>query len=337
MKKSFKHSHLVIIIALTIPFSCVSPRVVEDMKLKNERCAVDNATLKSENENLTIANNEMTSQIDDLKKRMKAMARDTMILGTSLEKMSVNYARINDLYEILLDKNKELLAGSVSESGKLMSKLQMTEEDLQKREDELKSLERILEKKKGNLEELKTELQKREEKVRELEKIISEKDAAVTDLKNKVADALYSFRNKGITVEEKNGRVNVSLEAQLLFATGSTKVDEKGKSALKKLAKVLEEQTDIDILVEGHTDTDKYKGGGTIKDNWELSVLRATSVVRILTSSSKIDPQRITAAGRGEYMPIDPADTKPAKEKNRRIEVILIPNLDELFELLEKD
>lgn len=303
--------------------------------MRNERCAVDNATLKAENEKLTTENTEIASKIEYMRKSIRGLERDTMIMGTSLQKMTSNYDQINELYELLLQKNRELLSGNVMQTTKLMSKLQMTEEDLQKREDELKALERALNSKERNLENLKVELQRRESRVNELENIINEKDAAVNELKNKVSNALYSYRNKGITVEEKNGKVYVSLEAQLLFATGSTTVDPKGKTALVKLAKVLADQEDIDVLVEGHTDTDKYKGGGAIKDNWQLSVLRATSVVRILTENSKIDPRRITSAGRGEYVPIDPANTETAKKKNRRIEIIFIPNLDELFRILE--
>lgn len=334
MKTSFIKLYLLIALVVTVLFSCVSPRLVDDLKMRNERCEVDNATLKAENEKLTIKSTEMSSEIEDMRRSIRGLEKDTLILGTTLQKMTSNYNQINELYELLLQKNRELLSGNVTQTTKLMSKLQMTEEDLQKREDELKALERVLNSKERNLENLKVELQKREIRVNELENIINEKDAVVNELKNKVAKALYSYRNKGITVEEKNGKVYVSLEAQLLFATGSTTVDPKGKTALVKLAKILADQKDIDILVEGHTDTDKYKGGGAIKDNWQLSVLRATSVVRILTENSKIDPKNITSAGRGEYMPLDPANTEAAKKKNRRIEIILIPNLDELFRIL---
>jgi chemotaxis protein MotB len=119
----------------------------------------------------------------------------------------------------------------------------------------------------------------------------------------------------------------------LLFESGSTVVDPKGVDALKKLAKVLEREADVTVLIEGHTDNVPIKSA-TIKDNWDLSVLRATSIVRILTSSSKIDPQRLTAAGRGEFFPIDKANTPEARKKNRRTEIILTPNLDKLFELI---
>lgn len=149
-------------------------------------------------------------------------------------------------------------------------------------------------------------------------------------LKERVSKALTGFEGKGLTVSERDGKIYVSLENQLLFATGSTVVDQKGKQALVDLAKAIENEKDLNILVEGHTDTDKVLGGSTYKDNWDLSVLRATSVVRILQESSRIDPVRVTAAGRGEYVPLDPKD----KARNRRIEVILAPDLRELYKLV---
>jgi len=326
---------LVFVFALS---ACVSPRVVEDLKKKTERCEAENESLKNENEKLTTSNNEINATLEDIRKRMKGLERDTSIMGTSLEKMTKNYNQINDLYELLLQKNRELLTGNQNQNTKLMTKLQLMEEDLQRREDELKMLERALDKKKGDLDLLKGELKTREERVNELEKIINDQDQAVAQLKQKVLDALRGFENKGLTVEERNGKVYVSLEAKLLFPSGSIVVDSQGKSALVKLAQVLEVNKEVNILVEGHTDTDKYRGTtGGIKDNWDLSVLRATSVVKILKDNSTITPDRITAAGRGEFVPVDPSDTEDAKKKNRRIEVILTPKLDELFELLNSN
>ena len=150
-------------------------------------------------------------------------------------------------------------------------------------------------------------------------------------MKDKVAAALTGFTDKGLTVEQKNGKVYVSMEAKLLFPSGSTKVDSKGKEALVKLAKALEGVSDLEIVVEGHTDTDKMSSSSHPKNNWELSVLRATAVVEIMMANSTITPQILSASGRSEYHPVDPSD----KAKNRRIEVIITPNLDELFKIIE--
>jgi chemotaxis protein MotB len=171
--------------------------------------------------------------------------------------------------------------------------------------------------------------------VKELEDLIAQKDAAVRALKDRIKAALSGFADKGIKVEQKNGRVYVSMEAKLLFASGSTSVGTEGKVAVLELAKALEGIEDLTILVEGHTDDDPIKTA-CINDNWDLSVMRATSVVRIMLEISQLDPAKLTAAGRGEFFPVAPNDTRENKAKNRRIEVILTPNLDKLFELLEE-
>jgi len=168
-----------------------------------------------------------------------------------------------------------------------------------------------------------------------LEAILNKKDSTVNALKSKVQNALLGFENNGLTIEQKNGKVYVSLDESLLFASGSYNVDSEGKKVLQKLGGVLEKNKDVNVLVEGHTDNVPYKGSGVIKDNWDLSVLRATSVVKIILSKSKIDESRLTAAGRGEHFPIASNDSAEGRKKNRRTEIILTPKLDELFEILE--
>jgi len=152
-------------------------------------------------------------------------------------------------------------------------------------------------------------------------------------LKKKVTDALIGFENQGLKVEQKNGKIYVSMEAKLLFKSGSIVVEAEGKSALLQIGKALESESDLEIVVEGHTDTDKLSSAAIPRNNWELSVLRATSVVEILLANSKMNPTRIVAAGRSEFQPVDPAD----KAKNRRIEIIISPDLDELFDIISND
>ncbi|MFW5781215.1 MAG: OmpA/MotB family protein, partial [Bacteroidota bacterium] len=171
----------------------------------------------------------------------------------------------------------------------------------------------------------------------ELETILARKDSAVNALRNKVAAALIGFENEGLSVDIKNGKVYVSLEEKLLFPSGSTRIDARGINALKKLARVLEENKDINITIEGHTDDVPVIASAAMKDNWDLSVKRATAVVRILLDNSSIDPKRLTASGRGEYMPLDTGKTSEARQKNRRTEIILTPKLDELFQILESN
>ena len=186
------------------------------------------------------------------------------------------------------------------------------------------------------LEELKEKerlLSEREKRVNELEDLLRKKEKGIRELKERVAKALKGFEGQGLTVEQKNGRIYVSLEAKLLFRSGSTAVEDEGIKALIQLGKVLEGEKDLEIIVEGHTDTDKLNSATSPKNNWELSVLRATSVVDILLANSGVTPTQLMAAGRGEFYPV--SDTE--KAKNRRIEVIISPNLNELYEIISND
>ena len=151
-------------------------------------------------------------------------------------------------------------------------------------------------------------------------------------MRSRLQKALLGFEGNGLTVEQKDGKVYVSLEAKLLFASGSAEVDQSGREILRKLGDVIATQSDLEIIIEGHTDTDKLSSTSIPRNNWELSVLRSTAVLDIIMGQPGVDPAILTASGRGEYHPVDPDD----KSKNRRIEIILAPHLDDLFDLLEE-
>jgi len=171
-------------------------------------------------------------------------------------------------------------------------------------------------------------------RVAELQRVLDEKDAATKALRQKVADALLGFNSKDLQVNVKNGKVYVSLSEQLLFKSGATKVDPAGQDALVKLANALTGNKDVNILVEGHTDNVPIKGVvNGARDNWDLSVLRATEITRLLTTAG-IDPTQITPSGRGQYLPVAANDTPQDKALNRRTDIILTPKLDELFSIL---
>jgi chemotaxis protein MotB len=227
----------------------------------------------------------------------------------------------------LENTQKTMIDGNVKETRQLLQELQTAQADLAKKQTELVNLENELNAKR-------LELEKRNARLIELESMIQRKDSVVRVLKEKVSDALLGFEGQGLQVTQKNGKVYVSLDEQLLFKTGSTDVDPKGKTALKKLAVVLEQNPDINIMIEGHTDDVPFVAGSAIKDNWDLSVMRATSVTRILLEGSRIDPKRITASGRGEFLPVEKGKTPEARQKNRRTEIILTPKLDELYDIL---
>jgi len=178
------------------------------------------------------------------------------------------------------------------------------------------------------------DLQMREARLKEVEETLRKRDEATNALRNKLQQALLGFQNSGLTVDIRNGKVYVSLADKLLFPSGSIIINENGKVALKQFAAVLNKEPDINIAVEGHTDNKKVNNLGQIKDNWDLSVLRATSVTRYLTETENVDPQRLTATGNGQYQPIDPGTTPDALSKNRRIEIVLSPKLDELYNLI---
>lgn len=181
---------------------------------------------------------------------------------------------------------------------------------------------------------LEADLKKREARLKEVEGILKKRDEATNALKDKLQKALLGFQQSGLTVDIRNGKVYVSLADKLLFPSGSIIIDDKGKAALKQLAVVVNKEPDINMAVEGHTDDKKVKNLGQIKDNWDLSVLRATSVTRYLTETEGVDPHRLTATGKSEFQPIDPAGTDEARAKNRRIEIVLTPKLDELYNLI---
>ena len=188
----------------------------------------------------------------------------------------------------------------------------------------------------GNLSKLSDDLKKREQRLKEVEEILRKRDEATNQLKAKLQEALLGFTKNGLTVEVKNGKVYVSLTDKLLFPSGSIIIDEKGKQALTQLAKVLKQQPEINIAVEGHTDSQKINNLGQIKDNWDLSVLRSTSVVRFLTEEQKVESVRMTATGKGEFQPLGPNTSAESRSKNRRIEIVLSPKLDELYDLIKQ-
>lgn len=317
--------------------ACVPARILEEEKAKRQTCENELASLRKSSGECETQNKEMKAQITDEEKVISGLKRDSSILGANYRNLTATYDKLNKLNEQLQDRYNKLLEGNASDTKKMAGELHSTQEQLLKKQDELKLMEKDLLAQKAALDKTTAELQKREARVNELEGILKKKDEAVNELKKKVQEALFGFENKGLTITQKNGKIYVSLDESLLFASGSTTVETKGVEALKKLAKVLEQNTDINVVVEGHTDDVPMKGAGEIKDNWDLSVMRATAIVKIITKNSTTDPARLTAAGRAEYYPIDPAKTADARKKNRRTEIILTPKLDELFKVLESN
>ncbi len=177
----------------------------------------------------------------------------------------------------------------------------------------------------------------RERKLAMTEKELAARDAKLAELQGALNDALLNFRESGLSVYTRGDKVYVSLSDKLVFPSGKTDIDERGKKALNQLASVLNKQNDIAIQVEGHTDNTPITKLENVKDNWDLSVLRATQVVRYLTEECNVDAKRVTAAGRGQYFPVDAANNERARAKNRRIEVVITPKLGELMQIAKAD
>jgi len=325
-------------IVISTVFSCVPTRQFTDIQEKNRKLLTEKDLLKSKNQGFSVENKELTSELESLEGEIKEIEKKHREKTEECDMLLKDYNRVNRQYIDLQKAQEELINGNDKETRRLLKQLQVTQESLQEKEDELRELEVSLSSKKQNLEELLFELDQRNARLIELEKILRKKDSVVVALKDNVSSALMGFENDGLTVSLKNGKVYVSLEEKLLFGTGSTSVSPSGVNALKKLGQVLERNTNINIMIEGHTDDVPYKlDSGPIKDNWDLSVKRATAVVRILLDNSSINPKRLIASGRGESMPVDPAKTTEARRKNRRTEIILTPKLDELFRILENN
>ncbi|MCC6372568.1 MAG: OmpA family protein [Bacteroidia bacterium] len=329
-----KLSNVALACGLLLMASCVPQLKLDEAKAKLSTCESELATIKKTSQECDAKLAEQREQLAKDQKYLDGLRRDTTIIGSNLRNMNAKYDKLNAVNEQLMDRYTRLLNGAEKDNAKLSSNLQMTQEELLKKQDELKALEAQLNKQKASLDDLGTELKKREARVNELEDILKKKDQAVADLRKKLSDALTGFEGKGLTITQKNGKVYISMDENLLFASGKTGVEPKGVDALKNVAKVLEQNPDINVMVEGHTDDVPMKGNGDIKDNWDLSVMRATSVTKIMLGSAKIDASRIVAAGRGEYFPLDNSKTPEARKKNRRTELILTPKLDELLKVL---
>ncbi|PWS30924.1 OmpA/MotB family protein [Pedobacter paludis] len=230
----------------------------------------------------------------------------------------------------------ENLEGEVAKLKKDTSMMAEELRDLQKDYNEMDvNYKKLKNNSSSEITKLSGDLAAREKRLKEVEEVLRKRDEATNSLKEKLQQALLGFTKNGLTVEIKNGKVYVSLTDKLLFPSGSIIIDEKGKQALASLANVLKQQPEINIAVEGHTDNQKINNLGQIKDNWDLSVLRATSVVRYLTENEKVESVRMTATGKGEFQPLGSNASADGRSKNRRIEIVLSPKLDELYNLIK--
>lgn len=312
----------ILLLSLLIVFSsCVSMKQFNEVQDKLRNYALENEQLKKGKMELEATNTEFASKNEQLSAQKNELSTQ---LEEALYRLNIENQNVSSLEKGRADLQRQLEvlnSGSSAEIESLLNELQLARGDLNNREDKLRAA--------------KKELEDRNAKLIELQNILVQKNKAVKNLKNKVIDALVGFNNNGLTVHEKNGKVYVSLDEKLLFKTGKWDVDPNGQKAIRELSNVLAQNTDINIMVEGHTDDVPMHGSGEVKDNWDLSVMRSTAVTKILTQNKQIDPKRIISAGRSEYLPLAPNKTNEARQMNRRTEIILTPKLDELLKLIE--
>ena len=325
-----------IILSIFLISSCITPKVYNELLDKHE-IAKKNLT---KNEKLIL---ELRENLDDkerditnLNTLVEQLRKDSIALNNNLISCQKKYDDLSTTYDLLTSKSSRYMAEKAKETKELLSQLETTQSELFAKEDQLNKSTLELEEKERKLLDSQNELELRSLRVAELEAIINRKDSMVTALKQKISKALIGLEGDGLTIEQRNGKVYISLEEDLLFASGKYEINQTGKQALDKLSDALSYQKDLEILVEGHTDSIPLSGRGLVKDNWDLSVMRATSVVKRLTSNTNLDPTQLIAAGRSEFVPISSNLTSEGRGENRRIEMILSPNLDDLFKLLEE-
>ncbi len=322
---SFKYFGLILLgCSLT---ACVSTKKFNASQAALHLCKKENDSLQADVIHSQYEKMNSLERADEASALNAMLTKDSIMCHTQLEKANKELQDLKIEYNKLVEEKKILINNSSARSEKLS-------EDLLQKQNLLEEKERMLENKELSNTALTNELRLRMNRVKELEHILQTKDSSTIALKNRISAALQSFDNSELTVTRKNGKVYVSIADKLLFKPGSTMVDNAGKEALKKLAEVLEKNADINITVEGHTDNTKFNHETYPKNNWDLSVLRATTIVKILQSQN-IDASRIIASGRAEYSPLVENTSKENKAQNRRTEIILTPKLDELIKILE--
>ncbi|MEM8521175.1 OmpA family protein [Flavobacterium sp. PL12] len=301
------------LLAVALSTSCVSKKIYNDLETKFADLKKENRSISDENADLLKAKNQLELYRDGL-------TSDLSKSKAELNKLKVDYAAAQDKFKVLQDSYDALEKNS---SDALQSNMKKNRDLLGQLDEKAKALAQEQER-----------LNKNAQRLQELENLIATKEASMRKLKETLSKALNSFEGKGLTVEQKNGKVYVSMENKLLFNSGSYALGSEGKKAVTEVGKVLGDNPEISVLIEGHTDNDAFSAAGPIADNWDLSTKRATAIVAILTENKKINKQNLTAAGRSEYSPLVSNATAEGKAKNRRIEIILTPRLDEIADML---
>ena len=314
---------LILTLVIFTSTSCVSSKLYKELEGKYSNLKNDYDTLNADSESVLSDKNALQNQFDQLQSEYDATVLERNQLQQDVTALQKKYDALNDSYTALEQNSSKAIADNVQKNRELLAQLDAKETALAAENDRLLKLE--------------ADMQERSQRIAELEALIASKDQAMRDLKDAISNALTAFEGKGLTVEQRDGKVYVSMENKLLFKSGSWAIGAEGRTAIEQLGTVLADNPDIAVLIEGHTDNDPFSSGGQIANNWDLSTKRATAIVQILNENEAINPESLTAAGRGEFAPIATNETNEGKAKNRRIEVVLTPKLDEISKLLNND
>jgi chemotaxis protein MotB len=310
------------LLILTMTTACVSKKVFTDLETKFADLKKENRKLQDDNELLATGKTKSETEGAALKGAIEKLKSERDQLLSDYTTSSKSLRTLQDSYKALEKNSDESLQANMAKNRDLLSKLEAKEKALADEQ--------------AKFNKTKSDLADNSKKLEELEAIMAAKEASMKKLKETLSKALNGFEGKGLTIEQKNGKVYVSMENKLLFGSGSWAVGIEGKKAVVEVGKVLAANPEIAVLIEGHTDDDAIAGGGPIADNWDLSTKRATAIVNILSENKTINKQNLTAAGRSEFAPIAPNTTPDGKAKNRRIEIILTPKLDEISKMLNE-
>lgn len=303
------------LLLITLSTSCVSKKIYTDLEKKYADLKKDYRTIEDENAQLIQARKQLELDRETVTAELERVKLERSKWQTDFDAASKKYAALQDSYAALEKNSNESLKANLAKNRELLEQLEAKEKSLALEQERLNASSKRL---------------------NELETLIAAKEASMKKLKETLSNALNGFEGKGLTVEQKNGKVYVSMENKLLFKSGSWAVNANGKEAVIEVGKVLGDNPDISVLIEGHTDDDPFGGSGPIADNWDLSTKRATAIVAILSENKKVNKQNLTAAGRGEFSPLMSNTTAEGKAKNRRIEIILTPRLDAIAEMLKE-
>lgn len=298
--------------------SCVSAKKYGELENQHAELKRENREMSADLERYR----KMEAEYKALQEEHASLTAERNNIVGNLSSLQSKYDNLKNSYDALEQNSSAAITENSRQNRELLAQLEEKENAL--------AAEQL------RLEKLQKDLQARSNRINELEGLIAAKDAKMNALKDAISKALTNFEGKGLTVEQRDGKVYVSMENKLLFGSGSWAVNSEGRKAVQQLGEVLAQNPDIAVLIEGHTDNVPYGGSGPLTDNWDLSTKRATSIVQILKENSRIDPQNLTAAGRGEYAPVASNETAEGRAKNRRIEVILTPKLDEVTRLLNE-